>query len=71
MTILSYVERPGFSLRVCGTPSAAWFEWLETANVHHPEQLMWKKIHTRNATPTTAPPRTTPKQFDLEDTNEL
>lgn len=44
MTVLSYVNNNGFELRVCGTPSKAWVEWVRTATVPlTPHQQWWRE----------------------------
>ena len=58
MTTLVYVEGPGgFSLRVCGSPSAAWFAWLRDTDVPLTEgQSMWRDLAAHQAHEVAAQP---------------
>lgn len=46
MTCLVRVKGPGYDLRVCGTPSRAWLDWLLTAQVPlTDDQTRWRDAY--------------------------
>lgn len=49
MTILARIEKPGYELTVCGTPSKEWLEWLKTTTLPLTEgQLAWRELVLRH-----------------------
>lgn len=74
MTILCRIKRQGFDLRVCGTPSKDWLDWLKTAEVPLTEgQKFWLDVGGTPVKPAPRRPgnRRPAPQFDLVDTEEL